>query len=152
MLNVWLRIVCLVAVAAVACTIVFGVGLGPPGPMQFVLVAGVSSHLAAVTRRSAPSFDVLADPRGFWLIVILALLQFSIEVVVARHYALALTFITPTALIISSAGSSGDPIALWRRAARGHAAWGCYSHGSSLDKRMGQTTPAFMRHRMILDS
>jgi uncharacterized membrane protein YccC len=54
----------------------------------------------------------LADPRGFWLIVILALLQFSIEVVVARHYALALTFITPTALIISSAGSSGDLIAL----------------------------------------
>jgi hypothetical protein len=35
---------------AVACTIVFGVGLGSPGPMQFVLVAGVSSHLAAVTR------------------------------------------------------------------------------------------------------
>jgi uncharacterized membrane protein YccC len=54
----------------------------------------------------------LADPRGIWLVVILALLQFSIEVVVARHYALALSFITPTALLISSAGSSGDPIAL----------------------------------------
>jgi hypothetical protein len=228
--NLWLRIVCLVAVAAIACTIVFGVGLGPPGPMQFVLVAGVSGHLAAVTRLSAPSFEVLAipalvavgafsaylpviallalplmdkpepeavclrarfsppwrntesriiavrvvtavaaasllslplgmhhsywvvmvagavlqashlsrfsairamhrvlgtvlgvaifgliklaDPRGLWLVVTLALLQFSIEIVVARHYALALTFITPTALIISSAGSSGDPIAL----------------------------------------
>jgi hypothetical protein len=39
--NGWLSIVCLVTVAAVACTIAFGVGLGPPGPMQFVLVAGV---------------------------------------------------------------------------------------------------------------
>ena len=51
----------------VACIIVFGVGLGPPGPMQFVLVAGVSSHLAAVTRLSAPSFDVLAKLFPLWL-------------------------------------------------------------------------------------
>ena len=229
--NSWLNVACLVAVAAVACIIVFEVGLGPPGPMQFVLVAGVSGHLAAVMHQSAPSLEVLAipalvavgafsayllvialvalplmdkpgpeavcsrarfspppwrnteskiiavrvvaavaaasllslplgmhhsywvvmvagavlqashvsrfsairamhrilgtilgvaifgliklaDPQGIWLVVILALLQFSIEVVVARHYALALSFITPTALIISSAGSSGDPIAL----------------------------------------
>jgi hypothetical protein len=228
--NVWLSIVCLVAVTAVACTIVFGVGLGPPGPMQFVLVAGVSGHLASVMRLSAPSFDVLAipalvavgafsayllvivllalpvidkpepeavclrarfspfwrkteskiiavrvvaavtgasllslllgmhhsywvvmvagavlqashisrfsairamhrvlgtvlgvaifgliklaDPRGLWLVVTLALLQFSIEVVVARHYALALTFITPTALLISAAGSTEDTFVL----------------------------------------
>ena len=228
--NVWLNIACLVAVAAIASTIVFGVGLGPPGPMQFVLVAGVSGHLAAVVRLSTPSLDVraipalvavgalsayllviallalllmdkpepeaaclrarfsplwrnteskiiavrvvaavaaagllsvplgmhhsywvvmvagavlqashvsrfsairamhrvlgtvlgiaifglikLADPRGFWLVVILALLQFSIEVVVARHYALALTFITPTALLISAAGGTGGTVVL----------------------------------------
>jgi hypothetical protein len=228
--NVWLSILCLLAVAAIACIIVFGVGLGPPGPMQFVLVAGVSGHLASVTHLSTPSLDVLAipalvavgafsayliviallalsltdkpepegvclrarfsfvwrnpeskiialrviaavaaggllslplgmhhsywmimvagavlqathvsrfnairaihrvlgtvlgiaifgliklaDPRGIWLVVILALLQFSIEVVVARHYALALTFITPTALIISSAGGTADTAVL----------------------------------------
>ena len=228
--NVWLSIACLVAVAAVACTIVLGVGLGPPGPMQFVLVAGVSGHLAALTRLSVPSSDVfaipalvavgafsayllvivllalplmhkaeaeavclralfsprwrdtesvtiavrvvvavataslvslplgvhrsywvvvvagavlqanhvsrfgairamhrvlgtvlgvaifglikLAEPRGSWLVVVLALLQFSIEVVVARHYALAMTFITPTALIISAAGGTDDTVAL----------------------------------------
>ena len=228
--NGWLSIVCLVTVAAVACTIAFGVGLGPPGPMQFVLVAGVSGHLAALTRFNTASFDVfaipalvaagafsayllviallalplmhkaeaeavclrarfsppwrntesriiavrvvtaiaassllslplgmhhtywvvmvagavlqashvsrlnairamhrvlgtvlgvaifglikLADPRGIWLVPILALLQFSIELVVARHYALALTFITPTALLISAAGSTADPVAL----------------------------------------
>jgi hypothetical protein len=60
--NGWLSIVCLVTVAAVACTIAFGVGLGPPGPMQFVLVAGVSGHLAALTRFNTASFDVFAIP------------------------------------------------------------------------------------------
>ena len=228
--NVWLSIACVVAVAAVACTIVFGAGLGPPGPMQFVLVAGISGHLATLTRLNFAISEVfaipalvaagafsayllviallalprmdkpepeavclrarfspllrnteskiiavrviaavaaasllsvplgmhhsywmvmvagavlqgshvsrfsairamhrvlgtilgvaifglikLADPQGIWLVVILALLQFSIEVMVARHYALALTFITPTALIISAAGGTGDPLAL----------------------------------------
>jgi hypothetical protein len=228
--NVWLSIVCLIGVAAIACTLVFGVGLGPPGPMQFVLVAGISGHLAAVMRPSTPSLNVLAipalvavgafsgyllviallalalmkkpepqavslrarfspllrnpesniiatrvitavaaasllslplgmqhsywvvmvagavlqashisgfsairamhrvlgtvlgiaifgliklaDPRGIWLVVILALLQFAIEVVVARHYALALTFITPSALLISSAAGTADTAVL----------------------------------------
>ena len=222
--NAWLSIACLVAVAAVACTISFGFGLGPPGPMQFVLVAGVSGHLAALThlnfgipalvaagalsaylivvallalpvmrkagadafcwhaRFSPPwrnpesriialrvvsavavagllslplgihrsywlvmvagallqaSHDSrssairavhrvlgtvvgvvifglieLGQPRGLWLVVVLALLQFSIEVVVARHYALALTFITPTALLISAAGGTDGTVTL----------------------------------------
>lgn len=228
--NIWLNIACAPAVAAVACTVVFGVGLGPPGPMQFVLVSGVSGHLAIVMRHNVPwsnvfvipalvaigafstyllvfgllalpltpeaeaegaclrarfsspwgktesriitvrvvaavaiasllsfplgmqhsywavmvagavlqashfsrlsakramhrvlgtmlglaifGFIKLADPRGFWLVVILVLLQFSIEVVVARHYALALMFMTPTALLISSAGGTNDTFAL----------------------------------------
>jgi uncharacterized membrane protein YccC len=54
----------------------------------------------------------LADPQGIWLLVILALLQFSIEVVVARHYALALSLITPTALLISAAGGTEDTAVL----------------------------------------
>lgn len=49
---------------------------------------------------------LFADPRGAWLIVILVVLQFAIEVVVARHYAIALAFITPTALTIAAAGTS----------------------------------------------
>lgn len=51
----------------------------------------------------------LADPRGAWLIGVLVLLQFAIEVVVARHYALALTFITPTALTIAAAAGTSPP-------------------------------------------
>jgi uncharacterized membrane protein YccC len=224
--NPWLSSACLITVAAVACTIAFGVGLGPPGPMMFVLVAGISGRLAARTTSldaflipalvAAGAFGAyllviallapplmrtregeadrlrtgflpiwrdtktatiaarvvvavataallslllglhrsywvamvagavlqashlsrssairamhrvvgtvlgvaifglieLAEPRGLWLVVVLALLQFAIEVVVARHYALALTFITPTALIISAAGCSRNLLAL----------------------------------------
>jgi uncharacterized membrane protein YccC len=51
-------------------------------------------------------FIRFADPRGAWLIVVLVMLQFAIEVVVARHYALALAFITPTALTIAAAATS----------------------------------------------
>ena len=54
----------------------------------------------------------LAEPRGLWLVAILALLQFAIEVVVARHYALALAFITPTALRISAAAGTDAPLTL----------------------------------------
>lgn len=50
-----------------------------------------------------------ANARGAWLIGVLVLLQLAIEVVVARHYALALTFITPTALTIAAAAATNAP-------------------------------------------
>jgi len=40
------------------------------------------------------------------------MLQFAIEVVVARQYALALAFITPVALTISAAGGTHAPLIL----------------------------------------
>ncbi|HRO47519.1 FUSC family protein [Agriterribacter sp.] len=45
--NEWLSMACLVVVAALACILTMGSGLGPPGPIMFILVAAVSSHLAA---------------------------------------------------------------------------------------------------------
>jgi Fusaric acid resistance protein-like len=224
--NAWLTIACMTAVALLACMLVVTTELGPPGPMQFVLVAGVSARLAypehlsgaflnpmaipalvavgAISayivvaaplalplvrsrkcKASAPValfshridaeksiitarvvlavavaglFSVflrvrhgywmvmvagavlqmtyvaqysairavhrvlgtvlgvvvfgvicLADPRGAWLIAVVVLLQFAIEVVVARHYALALAFITPTALTIAAAAGTTAP-------------------------------------------
>lgn len=41
-----LMIVCLTLVSAVACLLTLGVGLGPPGPIMFVLVAAVSGQIA----------------------------------------------------------------------------------------------------------
>jgi uncharacterized membrane protein YccC len=225
--NAWLTIACMITVALLASKLVFGAGLGPPGPMQFVLVVGVSARLAAharvgdaslepveipmlvavgalsayvvVAARAAlsfvrsqksersvavPQFSLrrldaeqstitarvvfavatagllsallrvghgywmvmvagavlqathacqysafravqrvlgtivgvlvfglirLTDPQGAWLIVVVVLLQFAIEVVVARHYALALSFITPTALTIAAAAGTTAP-------------------------------------------
>ena len=51
----------------------------------------------------------MADATGAWLVATLVLLQFAIEVVVARHYALAPTFITPTALTIAAAARTSAP-------------------------------------------
>jgi hypothetical protein len=229
--NAWLTIACFVAVATLASILVLGTELGPPGPMQFVLVAGVSGQLATSARLGDSSLDALAipalvavgalsasvlavalfalalvrqregepgwgklvplawlegkraliatrvvvavaisglvslilgvhryywvvmvagavlqashgllatanrtmhrvlgtvlgvavfgliqlvEPSGLWLVGVLALLQFAIEVVVARHYALALTFITPTALTIAAAGGTSDRLAIVR--------------------------------------
>lgn len=224
--NAWLSIVCLIGLTALACTMVFGAGLGPPGPMQFVLVAAVSNRLAAPAHLGGSSMHAIAipalvavgalaayallaallampsvgqqegdpvgprspfprpwlegetvtiaarvvaavaiaglaglalglqrsywmvmvagavlqarydsrsnvvralhrilgtvmgvaifglirlvEPEGWYLVGIFTLLQFAIEVVAARNYALALTFITPSALMIASASATGD--------------------------------------------
>lgn len=224
--NVWSTVFGLILVAAIACTLTLNVALGPPGPMMYVLVAGVSGHLAApvshggagnnrlvvpllvaigafsayliviaplaspsirrkhttpstireifpfrwfdnvtriivtrvllsVTIASAFSiplgvphvywvimtagvllqtghtlriptiralqrvggtilgvgaFSLLAmtNPSGFWIVVVVAALQFAVEVVIVRNYGLGLMFITPVALTISTAvGTTG---------------------------------------------
>ena len=45
--NEWLSMACLVVVAAFACILSLGSGLGPPGPIMFILVAALSAHIAA---------------------------------------------------------------------------------------------------------
>ena len=228
--NAWLTIASLILVAIIASSIAFRSGLGPPGPMQFVLVAGISSHAAApanlggaslngplvaslvgfgaisayllviaplvlpsVRRREgkpagpsaafswapldqetavimarvvaavaiagmvswplgvnraywvimvagailharhvrrltvvrtvqrvlgtvvgAAAFAVFValQPIGLWLVATVTLLQFGIEVVVGRNYGLALIFITPLALMISSVVGPDTPLSL----------------------------------------
>ena len=58
-----------------------------------------------------------AHPGGFWLAVTLMLLQFTIEMVVVRNYALAVVFITTAALTIASGGHPVSHIGhlLWVR-------------------------------------
>lgn len=52
----------------------------------------------------------LLHPAGLWLAVLLGALQFTIELVVVRNYALALVFITPLVLLLTGAatGSIGS--------------------------------------------
>jgi uncharacterized membrane protein YccC len=50
-------------------------------------------------------------PQGLWLAGILALLQFTIEMLVIPVYAVAVIFITPAALLIASGGRAVDDVA-----------------------------------------
>jgi len=60
--NVWANIVCLIAVTALASVLAIGFAIGPPGPLMFVLVAGVSGFLAERIRVNQAALDELAIP------------------------------------------------------------------------------------------
>ena len=47
----------------------------------------------------------ILHPSGLWLALLLGALQFTIELLVVRHYALALMFITPLVLLLSGAAT-----------------------------------------------
>lgn len=47
----------------------------------------------------------LLRPTGVWLALILGALQFGIELLIMRHYALALTLITPLVLLLTGAAT-----------------------------------------------
>ena len=49
-------------------------------------------------------------PQGLWLVLIIATLQFTIEMLIVRNYALAAVFITPIALTIASGGHRVDDV------------------------------------------
>ena len=49
-------------------------------------------------------------PDGLWLVLIVATLQFTIEMLIVRNYALAAVFITPLALTIASGGQPVDDV------------------------------------------
>lgn len=53
--NEWMTVACLVVVTVISSIITFGTGLGPPGPVMFVLVAAVSAQLAAPLRSAGAS-------------------------------------------------------------------------------------------------
>lgn len=120
-------------------TIVAVIGVGAaavvdPGRAYWVVCAGLAVVGMRVGRRAATTrgvhravgtviggavYLVLAlVPMPVWVLgIVLGALQFTIELVVVRHYALALVFITPLVLLIIGA-ASGDsaslPLALER--------------------------------------
>jgi hypothetical protein len=71
-----LSIIALIAVTIVGCLLSIGFELGPPGPMLFVLVTGVSSQVAAAMRAGGSS-DVYSIP---WLVAIGAVLAYLVVI------------------------------------------------------------------------
>jgi uncharacterized membrane protein YccC len=53
---------------------------------------------------------LVLHPQGLWLVLIIALLQFTIEMLVVRNYAAAVVFMTPAALTIASGGEQVSDI------------------------------------------
>ena len=63
--------------------------------------------LGTVVGAGLDALLALLHPSGLWLALLLGALQFTIELVVVRHYALALVFITPLVLLLTGA-ATGD--------------------------------------------
>jgi len=99
--NAWLTITCLIAVTMLASILVFGAGLGSPGPMQFVLVAGVSARLASPHHVSGATFNPILIP------VLVAAGALSAVIVVAAPLVLPSVrrkFESSVPLVLSSRG------------------------------------------------
>ncbi|WP_050721782.1 FUSC family protein [Microbacterium sp. GCS4] len=66
---------------------------------------GLHRMLGTVVGAGAYALLALLHPAGLWLALLLGALQFTIELVVVRHYALALVFITPLVLLLTGAAT-----------------------------------------------
>lgn len=78
---------------------------------------GLHRMLGTVVGAGVYAVLALLHPSGLWLAVLLAALQFTVELVVVRHYALALVFITPLVLLLTGAatGEIGSMDVAWER-------------------------------------
>ena len=66
---------------------------------------GLHRMLGTIVGAGAYALLALLHPAGIWLALLLGALQFVIELVVVRHYALALVFITPLVLLLTGAAT-----------------------------------------------
>ncbi|MEU4016917.1 FUSC family protein [Microbacterium sp. NPDC028030] len=78
---------------------------------------GLHRMLGTIVGAGLYALLVLSHPSGLWLALLLGALQFTIELVVVRHYALALVFITPLVLLLTGAatGDVGSMDVAWER-------------------------------------
>lgn len=78
---------------------------------------GLHRMLGTVVGAGLYAALALLHPSGLWLALLLGALQFAIELVVVRHYALALVFITPLVLLLTGAatGEIGAMDVAWER-------------------------------------
>jgi hypothetical protein len=72
------------------------------------LQRGVERLLGTWAGLALAAVILLIHPQGGWLVAVLALLNFAIQVVVVRNYTLAAVFITATALTMSSGARRVD--------------------------------------------
>ncbi|MFJ4224145.1 FUSC family protein [Microbacterium sp. NPDC089695] len=81
--------------------------IGVAAARRAALQRGLHRMLGTVVGAGAYALLALLHPSGLWLALMLGALQFAVELVVVRHYALALVFITPLVLLLTGA-ATGD--------------------------------------------
>ena len=66
---------------------------------------GLHRMLGTVLGVGVYALLALLHPSGLWIALLLGIMQFSVELVVVRHYALALMIITPLVLLLTGAAT-----------------------------------------------
>jgi hypothetical protein len=66
---------------------------------------GLHRMLGTVVGVGVYALLALLHPAGLWIALLLGIMQFSVELVIVRHYALALTIITPLVLLLTGAAT-----------------------------------------------
>lgn len=66
---------------------------------------GLHRMLGTVLGVGVYALLALLHPSGIWIAMLLGILQFSVELIVVRHYALALMLITPLVLLLTGAAT-----------------------------------------------
>lgn len=79
--------------------------IGVAAARRAAVERGMHRMLGTVVGAGVYALLALLHPSGLWLAVLLGALQFTIELVVVRHYALALVFITPLVLLLTGAAT-----------------------------------------------
>ncbi|MEV7609980.1 FUSC family protein [Microbacterium sp. NPDC089320] len=91
--------------------------IGVAAARRAAVERGLHRMLGTVVGAGLYALLALLHPSGLWLALLLGALQFTIELVVVRHYALALVFITPLVLLLTGAatGEIGSMDVAWER-------------------------------------
>lgn len=75
------------------------------GTRKWQTYRGLQRFIGTVLGLAVFGIILALDPRGWWLVLILGGLQFSVEMLVVRNYALGSIFITPLALTTAYVGA-----------------------------------------------
>jgi uncharacterized membrane protein YccC len=79
--------------------------VGVAADRRAAFARGLHRMVGTVVGAGAYALLALLHPAGVWLALLLGGLQFVIEIVVVRNYALALVFITPLVLLLTGAAT-----------------------------------------------
>lgn len=79
--------------------------IGVTADRRVAFQRGLHRMLGTVVGVGVYALLTLLHPQGLWIALLLAVMQFCVELVVVRHYALALVIITPLVLLLTSAAT-----------------------------------------------